>query len=64
MLGLNTAIFTLAVHSFTLPKFMEYLRKSGESLNPILLDENTRPLTEKIDHLQRELDLLKQPKKE
>lgn len=57
-LGLNTALINWSLQSINL----EILSKTMDNLNPLLMDEKTRPLQKRIESLQKEIDSLRQSK--
>ena len=55
-LGINCALMTWAVQNFRIPKFSTWNWNNLNVMNPILTDEDTRPLYEKIKNLRNEID--------
>lgn len=58
-LGLNGALITWALQSFTLPTSFDYLKTTTESFNPILSESQSAPLKERIETLKSEISSIK-----
>ncbi len=62
-LGVNTALLNWTLQSFPFINVMNRLNETVDTLNPILMDKETRPLQEKIESLQKEIESLQESKK-